>query len=107
MEVVDPDIVGEAMRCLKDALGRVRRACAALDEYAQKLEEGATPGEVAGALTLVTKAALQAHAERGKIEDVLRDERGGDGVDLLAAREEVGRRLALLITEHEKGGVPE
>jgi hypothetical protein len=105
LEAVTPDVVGAAVRCLEDALCRVRDACAALDEQARRLKEGAKPGDVAGAVALVTKAALAAQAERGKIEDALREERGADGVDLLAAREEVGRRLDLLVEERRKAGL--
>jgi hypothetical protein len=106
MEAGAPDVIGEAMRRLNDALARVNHACMALDESARALAEGGKPAEVSGAIAIVTKAAVQAQAERGKIEDALRYERGGDGVDLSAARDEVGRRLARLMRAQAVGDVP-
>ncbi|MEM7643384.1 MAG: hypothetical protein AAF366_12755 [Pseudomonadota bacterium] len=91
---VSPEFLGEAVRCLQVALDRVNNACRALDEYAAKLETNeARPGDLAAALTTATKAALQAQEQKGKIENVLRIERGGDGLDLDAARVEIRCRL--------------
>ncbi|PWJ19142.1 hypothetical protein [Jannaschia seohaensis] len=43
----------------------------------------------------LTRAVLSAVELEGKIQDARRIERGGDGLDLDAARSEIGRRLDL------------
>jgi hypothetical protein len=90
---VEPPVMAEAVAALEEALGRVRRAGSALDELSKQLEAGGKPAEVAGGVMATVKASLQAQDQMERICDALRRERGGDGLDLEAARAEVGRRL--------------
>ncbi|MCK0166899.1 hypothetical protein MWU52_04975 [Jannaschia sp. S6380] len=45
--------------------------------------------------------------EEGKVKDALRIERGGAGIDLCAARAEIGRRLDRIRAASGAGDVPE
>jgi hypothetical protein len=77
-----------------------------------RLVEKLTPEDIRGqeetakAAASLNKALGVALVEEGKIEDARRIERGGDGLDLEAARAEVWRRLDCIAKAEREKGVP-
>ena len=66
--------------------------------------------KIAGLATLhkdLGKAVQMILLEEGKVEDALRTQRGGDGIDLDAARAEIGRRLDGIRAHLDAGEISE
>ncbi|WP_186201826.1 hypothetical protein [Jannaschia seosinensis] len=68
-----------------------------LKEKAEELKTSPPAGvkatELTSAVRELAKAIMFAQEQKGKVDDVLRQESGGDGIDFDAARLEIGRRL--------------
>ena len=84
---------------------------AALNETRARLTtsppEGVKVSDVQAAIRDLSRAITFASEQKGKVDDVLRQERGGDGIDFDAARAEIGRRLDSIRKAAGEGDVPE
>lgn len=85
----------------------MENARAALEAMVAGLGSDVAHGTVATQIAALNKSLAIALQEEGKADDARRIERGGDGIDLNAARIEIGRRLDRIRESGGAGGVPE
>ena len=84
--------------CMASAVMGIETLIAAINKRTEELKtsppEDWTSNDTLSVLRELNKAVLVAVEQKGRVDDVLRQERGGDGLDFNAARAEIGRRLA-------------
>ncbi|MEM8849849.1 MAG: hypothetical protein AAGE03_07415 [Pseudomonadota bacterium] len=102
-----PGLAGDAATQIEAVLRSMELARTALDEAVQKLNAGGKAEDVGSTALAVSRAQTVVANELRRIEDAQRIERGGDGLDLDAARLEIGRRLDCILAAGDAGAVPE